>query len=248
MGYPNPAESPYDLFMTGHAGAAPSTALGLHAGDILMGQPEPLQRRRHRRRRLPLGRRLRGAEQRRRPARTASDTSSSSTTTRCRSAPGSAASPTTSTRPGWPPSTAGPTSSSARSCRSIPLVGDQADRLLQQFKDAVKASFHGGMLFEELGFTYLGPIDGHDLKTLQPLPGEGQGDGGADPPARPDRQGPRLRAGRAATRSSSTPRPPSSGYEDGIIPLKTSSHPRLHQRRLRRPLRRDGPRPPGSPS
>src|SRR5262249_54024950 len=29
MGYPNPAESPYDLFMTGHAGCAPSTALGL---------------------------------------------------------------------------------------------------------------------------------------------------------------------------------------------------------------------------
>ena len=34
-------------------------------------------------------------------------------------------------------------------------------------KDAIKASVHGGMLFEELGFTYLGPIDGHDLKTLR---------------------------------------------------------------------------------
>src|SRR5580693_4713628 len=31
MGYPNPAESPFDLFMTGHAGCAPSTALGLRA-------------------------------------------------------------------------------------------------------------------------------------------------------------------------------------------------------------------------
>ena len=50
---------------------------------------------------------------------------------------------------------------------NIPLVGDQADRMLQQFKDAVKASLHGGMLFEELGFAYLGPIDGHDLKTLK---------------------------------------------------------------------------------
>src|SRR5262245_46608282 len=29
MGYPNPSESPFDLFMTGHAGCAPSTALGL---------------------------------------------------------------------------------------------------------------------------------------------------------------------------------------------------------------------------
>ena len=39
MGYPNPAESPYDLFMTGHAGCAPSTALGLKVGDELMGRP-----------------------------------------------------------------------------------------------------------------------------------------------------------------------------------------------------------------
>ena len=38
MGYPNPAESDYDLFMTGHAGCAPSTALGLKAGDDLMGR------------------------------------------------------------------------------------------------------------------------------------------------------------------------------------------------------------------
>src|SRR4051812_24903878 len=29
MGYPNPTESDFDLFMTGHAGCAPSTALGL---------------------------------------------------------------------------------------------------------------------------------------------------------------------------------------------------------------------------
>src|SRR5262245_19764651 len=40
MGYPNPAESPFDLFMTGHAGCAPSTALGLKAGDDLVGRPE----------------------------------------------------------------------------------------------------------------------------------------------------------------------------------------------------------------
>src|SRR5258705_3550701 len=37
MGYPNPDESPFDLFMTGHAGCAPSTALGLKAGDDVMG-------------------------------------------------------------------------------------------------------------------------------------------------------------------------------------------------------------------
>jgi 1-deoxy-D-xylulose-5-phosphate synthase len=46
-------------------------------------------------------------------------------------------------------------------------VGDQAEKWFQQFKDAIKASFHGGMLFEDLGFAYLGPIDGHDIKMLR---------------------------------------------------------------------------------
>ena len=36
MGYPNPAESDYDLFMTGHAGSSVSTVLGLKAADDLL--------------------------------------------------------------------------------------------------------------------------------------------------------------------------------------------------------------------
>src|SRR6516225_7131607 len=40
MGYPNPHESPYDLFMTGHAGCSVSCALGLQTGDELLGRPE----------------------------------------------------------------------------------------------------------------------------------------------------------------------------------------------------------------
>ena len=38
MGYPNPEESDYDLFMTGHAGASVSTAVGLRSGDQIMGR------------------------------------------------------------------------------------------------------------------------------------------------------------------------------------------------------------------
>ena len=37
MGYPNPQESEFDLFMTGHAGCSVSAALGLKTGDDLMG-------------------------------------------------------------------------------------------------------------------------------------------------------------------------------------------------------------------
>ncbi|MCA9067237.1 MAG: 1-deoxy-D-xylulose-5-phosphate synthase, partial [Planctomycetaceae bacterium] len=36
MGYPNPEESPYDLFVTGHAGSSVSTVLGLKTADDLL--------------------------------------------------------------------------------------------------------------------------------------------------------------------------------------------------------------------
>src|SRR5713226_9271924 len=36
MGYPNPRESAYDLFMTGHAGCSVSCSLGLKVGDDLL--------------------------------------------------------------------------------------------------------------------------------------------------------------------------------------------------------------------
>ncbi|HJT36134.1 MAG TPA: 1-deoxy-D-xylulose-5-phosphate synthase [Pirellulales bacterium] len=38
MGFPNPNESDYDLFMTGHAGCSISCALGLKAADDLLGR------------------------------------------------------------------------------------------------------------------------------------------------------------------------------------------------------------------
>src|SRR3954463_11064247 len=40
MGYPNPNESKFDLFMTGHAGCRVSTALGLRLGGALTSHAE----------------------------------------------------------------------------------------------------------------------------------------------------------------------------------------------------------------
>src|SRR5437667_571111 len=37
MGYPNPQESEYDLFMTGHAGSSVATLSGMRSGDDLLG-------------------------------------------------------------------------------------------------------------------------------------------------------------------------------------------------------------------
>ncbi len=50
---------------------------------------------------------------------------------------------------------------------NVPLFGDPAERFLAQLKEAVKAGVHGGMLFEELGFRYFGPIEGHNIRLLR---------------------------------------------------------------------------------
>lgn len=49
---------------------------------------------------------------------------------------------------------------------SIPRVGPQVARVLDRFKDSLKYFLVDGMLFEELGFTYLGPFDGHNIEEL----------------------------------------------------------------------------------
>src|SRR4029079_12237752 len=49
----------------------------------------------------------------------------------------------------------------------VPLIGDPVERLLWQIKESVKAGLHGGMLFEELGCRYIGPVDGHNITALR---------------------------------------------------------------------------------
>jgi 1-deoxy-D-xylulose-5-phosphate synthase len=48
----------------------------------------------------------------------------------------------------------------------IPKVGDKAARLAQKTEEMVKGFFLPGVLFEELGFNYVGPIDGHNIELL----------------------------------------------------------------------------------
>jgi 1-deoxy-D-xylulose-5-phosphate synthase len=47
----------------------------------------------------------------------------------------------------------------------LPLGGSLLE-VVERFKDGIKQLLIPGMLFEELGFTYLGPVDGHHLPTL----------------------------------------------------------------------------------
>ncbi len=48
----------------------------------------------------------------------------------------------------------------------LPLGGKKIKRFLKRIKDGIKKMVVTGMLFEELGFTYMGPVDGHNINEL----------------------------------------------------------------------------------
>lgn len=52
---------------------------------------------------------------------------------------------------------------------SIPLIGKPAARGIEKIKNTFKYLLVPGIIFDEMGFTYIGPIDGHDLSTLIPV-------------------------------------------------------------------------------
>ena len=48
----------------------------------------------------------------------------------------------------------------------VPLVGNAVIDKLKRTKDSIKQLFIPGMLFENMGITYLGPVDGHNIPAL----------------------------------------------------------------------------------
>jgi len=50
--------------------------------------------------------------------------------------------------------------------RRIPAIGDSVAKTAERVKDSLKYLLVPGVFFEELGFTYLGPIDGHNISSL----------------------------------------------------------------------------------
>lgn len=164
MGYPNPNESLYDLFMTGHAGCALSCTLGLRVGDELLGERD-----RHcvavvGDGALPSGivfEALNNAGGLKKNMLVILNDNKMSICPRV----GGLATCLDRAR------LTHVYQDSKRGIQSllshIPLVGGLASHALCQFRDALKAMLTGGMLFEELGFKYIGPVDGHDLPTLR---------------------------------------------------------------------------------
>lgn len=50
--------------------------------------------------------------------------------------------------------------------RRIPAIGDSVAKTVERVKDSLRYLLVPGMLFEELGFNYIGPIDGHNIQLL----------------------------------------------------------------------------------
>ncbi|MDD5937009.1 MAG: 1-deoxy-D-xylulose-5-phosphate synthase [Clostridiales bacterium] len=50
--------------------------------------------------------------------------------------------------------------------KKIPKVGDALVTTLKQSKDSIKHLMIPGMLFEDMGITYIGPIDGHNINLM----------------------------------------------------------------------------------
>ncbi len=164
MGYPNPAESDYDLFMTGHAGCSVSTALGLKSGDDLHGQKMRKSVAVIGDGAFPSGivfEALNNAGELNSDLLVVLNDNKMSICPRV----GSVARYLDRLRTN--PFYTGLKSEVAKILNRVPVFGDPAERMLAQIKEGVKAGLCGGMLFEELGFRYIGPIDGHDLGLLR---------------------------------------------------------------------------------
>lgn len=50
--------------------------------------------------------------------------------------------------------------------KGLPSIGTSVARTVERLKNSFKYFFVPGMLFEDFGFKYLGPVDGHDLPAL----------------------------------------------------------------------------------
>lgn len=51
--------------------------------------------------------------------------------------------------------------------KNIPHIGDTVLKTAECLKEGVKAAITSGSWFEEMGFTYVGPLDGHNIEGMQ---------------------------------------------------------------------------------
>ncbi len=164
MGYPNPNESDYDLFVTGHAGSSVSTMVGLRSGDDLQGRTGNHSVAVIGDGAFPSGivfEALNNAALLKSKMLVILNDNEMSICPRV----GGLARYLDRLRAN--PFYSGLKQEIVSVLNKLPVLGDPTERMLVQIKEGVKAGLHGGMLFEEFGFKYFGPIDGHDIALLK---------------------------------------------------------------------------------
>jgi 1-deoxy-D-xylulose-5-phosphate synthase len=165
MGYPNPGESDYDLFMTGHAGCSVATALGLRVGDEMLKPDRP----RHvvaviGDGAFPSGIVYEAMNNAGGLKKNLIVILNDNKMSICPRVGGLAES---LDRLRMNPFYTGLKSEVQKLLTHVPVIGDPVERFLSQIKDAIKAGLLGGMFFEDLGFRYVGPVDGHNIRQMQ---------------------------------------------------------------------------------
>ncbi len=164
MGYPNPHESDYDLFMTGHAGCSVSTTLGLKSGDHLLGRDD-----RHAVCVIGDGAFPSGIvyEAMNNAGGLGLNLLVILNDNQMSICPRVGGLGQYLDRLRVNTLYTGLKSEVLKMLNKVPLLGDPAERFLAQLKESIKAGLHGGMLFEELNFRYIGPVDGHNVGQLR---------------------------------------------------------------------------------
>ncbi len=176
MGYPNPAESPFDLFMTGHAGCSISSAVGLQCGDDLVraveeaeGTQDPNLPPRHVVAVIGDGSFANGVvfEGLNHLGALKKNITVILNDNKMSICPrvGSVGQYLDTLR--MNPFYTEMKADMKQMVQNIPLVGPRIRSAFHDMKMAFKACVSGGMLFEELGIRYIGPVDGHDIRQLQ---------------------------------------------------------------------------------
>ncbi len=161
-GFPNPAESPYDVFVEGHAGAALSQASGLVAGNGLLGADGRV---------IALvgdgamtaGMALEALNNGQRLGRRFLVILNDNEMSISKSV-GALASYLNGIRVG---SAYNELKQDVRALlQRIPKFGTTMEQAIAEIRDGIRRAIMPGRFFEEMGFAYFGPYDGHDIRLL----------------------------------------------------------------------------------
>ena len=161
-GFPHPEESEYDLFHTGHAGTSISLGLGLAVADRAAGEK--------RRTVVVIGDAGYGAgvafEAMNAAHEAGVDLLVILNDNEMSISPTVGAMSRYFTRVRTGPLVTGAKKELGELIRHIPVIGERVDKGLRESLAVAKSVLVPGHVFEEFGFDYFGPMDGHDLPRL----------------------------------------------------------------------------------